>query len=81
MPTIDLSPEEIGLLRSALESTEYWEYRDVLPHGSGYIYDPESMVEPYTPDEEQQEALDEIKTLRELDARLYELEKSLEVKS
>lgn len=34
---IELTPDEIGLLIDALDSYEYWEHRDLLPHGSGFI--------------------------------------------
>lgn len=71
MPTIDLSTEEIALLRSALDSREYWEYREDLPHGSGFIYDPEPGSV-----EEQSEAWSEVQRGRALDARLAQLETS-----
>jgi hypothetical protein len=69
---IDLNPAEIALLRSALDSAEYWEHRDQLPHDSGYITDPEPED---LEDEEAREAWDEVQALRALDARLYELER------
>jgi hypothetical protein len=69
--TIDLSPEEIGLLRSALESAEYWEHREQLPHDSGFITDPEPED---LRDEEAREAWEEVLALRALDARLSAIE-------
>jgi len=75
MTAIDLSPEEIAILRSALDSAEYWEHKDVLPHNSGYILDPAFMVEAPEMDEEQREAWDAVLALRALDDRLAALEK------
>ena len=76
MPTIDLSPEEVAILRSALESAEYWEHRDDLPYNSGYILDPD-MLDPDDYDIEElktSEAWAEVLALRALDERLSLLE-------
>ena len=37
MALVDLSVAELGLLGEALDSYEYWEHRDQLPHDSGFI--------------------------------------------
>lgn len=71
MATIDLTEREIVVLRSALDSAEYWEHKDNLDHDSGYILDPEPGSE-----EEQSEAWEEVLEIRALDARLAELEKA-----
>jgi hypothetical protein len=71
MPVIDLSPEEVGLLRSALESAEYWEHKDDLDHDSGYIIDPEPGSA-----EEQSEAWEVVQEMRALDERLHALEEN-----
>jgi hypothetical protein len=34
---VALTRSDVALLRSALDSYEYWEHRDELPHDSGYI--------------------------------------------
>lgn len=74
MTSIDLSPEEIGILRSALDSAEYWEHRDQLPHDSGYILDPEPED---LEAEEAREAWEEVLAIRALDERLALLEKEV----
>lgn len=76
MSTIDLSAEEVALLRSALESAEYWEHKDDLPHDSGYILDP-NMLDPDEYDIEEitaSEAWAEVLALRALDGRLALIE-------
>lgn len=69
---VELSPEEIELLCSALESAEYWEHKDVLTPDSGYIMDP-------TPEElefeDVAEAWEEVQAMRALAERLAELQK------
>jgi hypothetical protein len=72
MSAINLNAEEIAILRSALESAEYWEHRDVLPHDSGYILtpDPEDIEDPNA-----RESWEEILAMRALDERLRELER------
>lgn len=73
MATIDLTPNEIALLRSALGSAEYWDHRDYLPHNNGYIIDPdESQLDT----EEARDAWEEVQELRALDARLLDLQYS-----
>ena len=75
MAFIDLSPEEIAILLSALDSAEYWEHKDALPHNSGYILDPED----YEIEElKESEAWAEVLAIRALDTRLMELEKCTE---
>ena len=73
MSQIDLAPEEIELLLSALDSAEYWEHKDQLPHNSGYILDPEYMVDAPKMDEEALEAWEEVKRLRAIAERLQQL--------
>ena len=75
MASIELSPEEIAILRSALDSAEYWEHKDALPHNSGYILDPEDYeIEGL----KESEAWAEVLAIRALDTRLMELEKPTE---
>ena len=75
MASIELSPEEIAILRSALDSAEYWEHKDALPHNSGYILDPEDYeIEGL----KESEAWAEVLAIRALDTRLMELEKCTE---
>jgi len=69
MPVIDLSPEEIAILRSALDSAEYWEHKDDLPVNNGYVLDPEPGSE-----EEESEAWEEVLAIRALSDRLQLLE-------
>lgn len=76
MALIDLSPEEVTLLRASLDSYAYWEHRDELPHGSGFIYDPDNL----DPDEydieelKSSEAWKEVQAALALDERLAVLE-------
>ncbi len=37
MITVTLTVEELELIDSALDSYEYWEHRDELPHDNGHI--------------------------------------------
>ena len=72
MTTIDLALEEIAILRSALDSAEYWEHKDDLPHDSGYILNPD-MLDPDDYDIAElkaSEAWVEVLALRALDERL-----------
>ena len=73
MASIELSPEEIELLRSALDSAMYWEHKDDLPVNSGYVLDPEPGSE-----EEKSEAWQEVLAMRALDDRLWLLQKGKE---
>lgn len=77
MSLIDLSEREIEVLRSALDSAEYWEHKDQLPHNSGFILDPDMLVD-HTQEEidaiKGSEAWQEVQEIRALDARLRELE-------
>jgi hypothetical protein len=75
MPTIDLKPEEIAILRSALDSAEYWEHRDQLPVNSGYVLDPDPED---LKDESVRDAWEEVQALRALDERLRALEEKPE---
>lgn len=68
MPVIDLSEREVIVLRSALDSAEYWEHKDDLDVDSGYVLDPEPGSEA-----EQSEAWEEVLEIRALDERLAEL--------
>lgn len=67
---INLTVEEIETLIEALDSVEYWEYRDILPHDSGSILDPTYMVDPPELDEEQLAALEDVRAIRALADRL-----------
>jgi len=81
--TVELTPDELELLKSALDSFEYWEHRDELPHDSGFItiIDDQDFETQITLsgrlDEDEiesaQEAWDEVKAARALDAKLSAL--------
>lgn len=81
---VDLAPDEIYLIREALESAEYWEHRDQLQHDSGYITDPtqadngewiDSDDNPL--DEEAQAAWASVLALRAVDTKLAALTKEI----
>ena len=79
--TITLTPAEVELLDSALDSYEYWEHRDLLPHDSGYItiQDDQDYERQVTLggqlDEDETEAADEaweaVKAARALASKLH----------
>lgn len=74
---VALTGDEIGLLREALDSYEYWEHRDTLPHDSGFITimdddDFEAQRKSYTGEdgEEMREAWEAVKAARALEKKL-----------
>jgi hypothetical protein len=79
--TVVLTETELGLLIDALDSYEYWEHRDELPHDSGNITvldddDFEQNVRPNVFDdeaEEVQEAWEAVKASRALEDKLMRL--------
>jgi len=84
--TIELDAAELALLREALDSYEYWEHRDELPHDSGFItviddqdYEAQVTLGGRVHDEDM-EAADEawaaVKAARALDAKLAALQES-----
>ena len=69
-----LSPEDVVMLIDALDAYEYWQLGDVLPRNNGEVFIPGDLpsdtdrywgADP-EPDEQQQEAIEQVKVCRAL---------------
>ncbi len=73
---IQLTQDDLELLRAALDAYEYWELGRDLPLSDGLVFIPgDSLAEPdpYWPDEPDQEeaqVIDRVRRCRSLEARL-----------
>ena len=76
--SIELTSDDLWLLVDGLEAYEYWELGDRLPRNNGEVWIP-GDIEPErdrywgpdpSPDDEQQEAIEQVKLCRQLAHRL-----------
>lgn len=75
---VSLSPQELTLLREALEAYEYWQLGDVLPRNNGAVWIPGDLVgspDPYWDDRgdlsaTELEAIEAVRETRALAERL-----------
>jgi hypothetical protein len=75
--SMQLSPDELALLLEALDSHEYWQMGELLPHNDGMVWIPGDCVGSFDrywqdggPTDEQADAIEQVQRCRELAARV-----------
>lgn len=61
---VELTTEEVGLLREALDSHAYWQLSDTVYRDSGHVHDPGS---------DDPEKVEAIRAVNDLDSKLAKL--------